>query len=70
MSKAYIRALLEDLRPYLKLNYFCKMIGLNQSTLSLWMKSPNNDYMISVDRLNELVSVIYQVIGKDFGNFA
>lgn len=70
MSKAYIRALLEDLRPYLKLNYFCKMIGLNQSTLSLWMKSPNNDYMISVDRLNELVSVIYQVVGKDFGNFA
>lgn len=70
MSKAYIRALLEDLKPYIKLSFFCKMIGMNSSTLSLWMKSTNNDYMISDDRLNELVNCIYETVGRDFGNFA
>lgn len=70
MSKADYRALLQDLKPYLKLSYFCKQIGMNQSTLSLWMRSPDNDYMVSLARLEELTNCIYQVIGRDFGFFA
>lgn len=58
MSKSYYRDLLRDLKPYIKLAAFARQIGMNPSTLSLFMRSPDNDYMISLGRLQELERAI------------
>lgn len=58
MSKSYYRDFLIEIKPFIKLNVFCKMIGLNPSTLSLFMRSPDNSYMISSERLSELCELI------------
>ena len=58
MSKSSYRDFLIECKPFIKLSVFAKMIDLNPSTLSLFMKSDNNDYMISVDKLQELIDLI------------
>lgn len=66
MSKSYVRDFLIECKPFIKLSVFAKMIGLNPSTLSLFMKSKDNDYMISSDKLEELT----QLITETMRNFA
>lgn len=58
MKKSSYRDFLIECKPFIKLSVFAKMIDLNPSTLSLFMKSDNNDYMISVDKLQELTDLI------------
>lgn len=70
MSKSEIRDFLIECKPCIKLNTFCKMVGLNQATLSLFMKSNNNDYMISHDKLMQLVALIKNYMYELVDNFA
>lgn len=62
MNKSYYRDLFQELKPFLKMSTFCRMIDLNPSTLSLFMRSPDNDYMISLDTLGRLESVIHEFL--------
>ena len=70
MSKSEIRDFLIECKPCIKLNTFCKMVNINQSTLSLFMRSNENDYMISHDKLIELVSIITNYMYELVDNFA
>lgn len=58
MSKSDIRALLIELKPFLKLKTFCDLAEINNSTLSLFMRDPQHDYTISQEKLDLLVDLI------------
>ena len=62
MRKSYIRDFLIECKPFIKLSVFAKMVDLNPSTLSLFMKSPANDYMISIEKLEQLRSIIEETM--------
>lgn len=62
MGKDYYRSFLIDVKPFIKLNFFCKVIGLNPATLSLFLRGRENDYMISTEKLSELESLIIQTM--------
>lgn len=62
MGKEYYRSFLIEVKPFIKLNFFCKVMGLNPATLSLFMRSNENDYMISVETLAQLESLIIETM--------
>lgn len=67
MRKADCRAFLTDIKPFVKISAFCKLLDISPSTVSLFMKSENNDYMISEERINDLVNLIVSTFGEIFG---
>lgn len=62
MDKSYYRDLFRELKPFLKLSTFCKIVNLNPSTLSLFLRSPANDYMISYDTLARLENAVHEFL--------
>lgn len=62
MSKSYYRDFLIEIKPFIKLSFFCKLVDLNPSTLSLFMRSPDNSYMISSEKLSELCELILSTV--------
>lgn len=58
-KKDYIRFLLEC-KPFIKLNYFCNLVNINQATLSKMLSNELYYNMISENKLSELCSVIVE----------
>lgn len=58
LTKDQYRSLLNDIKSYIKLSYFADEIGLSRTTLSLFLKDSAYNYMISVNRLDELYNCI------------
>ena len=58
MSKNEYRSFFAECMPFLKLKYFCNQVGLSNATLSMFMRGNQFDYMISLDKLNDLYSAI------------
>lgn len=49
---------LNRIKPFIKLSYFCDMIGLNQATLSRCISDSAYYHMVSEGKLSELLLVI------------
>lgn len=64
MNKSYYRDLFRELQPFLKMSAFCRIVNINPSTLSLFMRSPDNDYMISSSKLAELENAIVSFLNQ------
>lgn len=60
--KSYYRDFLIECKPFIKLSVFAKMVDLNPSTLSLFLRTPDNDYMISESKLMQLTDLITSTI--------
>lgn len=58
MNKSYYRDLFIELKPFLKLSYFCKLAGIEPSALSMFMKDEAYDHMISIEKLAALERII------------
>lgn len=57
-DKNYYRSLFREYKKYLKLSAFAEDLGIARSTLSRFMQSETNNYMISVQKLEVLNSYI------------
>lgn len=62
LSKSEIRLRLIYISKYLKLSAFAAEFGLNQSTISRFMKSDVFDYMISTEKINEFYNYIVETL--------
>lgn len=62
-DKHFYRTSLNEIKRYVKLGQFCDDIGLSRSTLSMFLKSEQFDYQISVEKLDMLYMSV-----KDFFN--
>lgn len=65
MKKSYYYDFLTEAKPFIKLSVFCKMIDLNPATLSLFLRSKDNAYMISLEKLQQLCDLISDTV-KNF----
>lgn len=61
-DKEWYREYFNQCKPYLKLNTFCKMCGVNQSSLSKFIKDPLLSYTVSLDSLERLYVVTKGVL--------
>lgn len=61
-SKAWYRSYFADVSVWIKMNYFLKLAGVNQSSLSRFMKDPTFEYMVSLQKLEQLYQVISEKI--------
>ena len=61
-SKEWYRQYFAACKPYLKLNTFCKMVGVNQSSLSKFIKDPLLSYTVSLDSLEKLYIVMQKTL--------
>lgn len=59
-DKNAYRTLLRKYQKYLKLTAFCDLAGVNQTTLSLFMKGEAYDYCLSISKLETLCNCIKQ----------
>lgn len=57
-SRVYYYDLLNKLKPLIKLNYFCKKVGINQAILSKAMSDKAFYNFISEEKLSRLISCI------------
>lgn len=57
-SKEFYRNFFVWCKPMIKLNYFCKLVGVQQSNLSYFMRNSCNDSMIELSKLDELYNLI------------
>lgn len=64
MSKPDIRDLLIELKPFIKLNTFAKMVGIHSSTLSLFMRDQAHYYAISQNKLDQMVKLILDFMSE------
>lgn len=64
MTKDSYREFFANVKPILKLNYFCKLSGVSQVSLSRFMKGSEWNYEISEDRLHLLYSCIVDHLQK------
>ena len=58
MSKKEYRSFFANVSNRLKMRYYLDIAGIPATTFSRFMKSEQFDFMISVDRLNNLYDVI------------
>lgn len=58
MTKSDFRTWLIYIKPFIKINYFCKQLGINQSQVAMFMKGSDFDYQISIDNLYRLYNLI------------
>lgn len=61
-DKEWYRQYFNQCKPYLKLNTFCKMCGVDQSALSKFLKDPLFDYILSLESLERLYVVTKDVL--------
>lgn len=64
MTKNSYREFFANVKPFLKLNYFCKLSGVSQVSLSRFMKGSEWNYEISEERLHVLYSAIVDCLQK------
>ncbi len=57
-DKTFYREYFALCKPYIKLNSFCKMCGISQSSLSKFINDPNQAYVLSLESLEKLYIVI------------
>lgn len=68
-SKSVYRAYLLEVKPFIKINAFCKMLGINQSAVSMFIKDSAYDHMVTAEKLNDLCNLIQEFCSSS-GNFA
>lgn len=64
MNKSYYRDLFIELKPFLKLSYFCKLADIKPSALSMFLKDSAYDHMISVEKLSSLENLIFNFMNN------
>lgn len=64
MSKFEVRNLLIELKPFIKLNAFARMVGISSSALSMFMRDDYHYHEISSEKLNDLVNLILEFMGN------
>ena len=62
--KSMYRDRLRKLMEYIKISKLCEEFGLTRNTLSAFLKSSDNDYMISEERLHDLCLFIENRISE------
>lgn len=62
--KSIYRDRLRKLKHYLKLSVIAKEIGIPSSTLSLFMKDQAYNYVLSVNKLEQLLDRIDDVLSE------
>ncbi len=58
MNKAEYREYFAECKKMLKLNYFLKLCNISNSNFSYFLKSSNYDFMISIEKLEQLEKCI------------
>lgn len=58
MPKEFYRNFFAQVSPFVKLNYFCKRVGVRQPHLSLFIKDKAYDMFMSVENLELLYNAI------------
>lgn len=58
MNKSYYRNLFMELKPFIKLSAFCRIVGIDRSALSLFLRDEQHDHCISLQKLGELERAI------------
>lgn len=64
MSKSDYRSFFANVKPFIKLNYFCKVCGVHPVNLSRFMKGSEWDYEISDEKLQDLYLSICNCLEK------
>lgn len=59
-SKSDYRIYFVEVKHYVKISYFLKIVKIDQANFSRFMKSEEYDYLFSVDRLE----LVHQEIAK------
>lgn len=58
MSKNDYRLFFDYVKPFIKLSFFCKKVGIANTTLSLFMRGDSYNYAMSIERCQELYNEI------------
>lgn len=58
LSKDECRNYLNEVKPYLNLNSFCKDLGICRSHLTMFMKDWHYDHYLNIEKCNRLVETI------------
>ena len=64
MTKAEYREYFAQCKPYIKFNYFIKECNISQSSFSKFMKDPLFDYVLSINSLDKVYSMIKDCVNK------
>ena len=64
-DKSYYRTSLKRLKKKVKLGIFADEVGIPRSSLSMFLKSKEFDYQISLDKLERLHSLIVDYFEKN-----
>ncbi len=64
MTKKDYRAFFAQCKVMLKMNYFCKLVGIHPVNFSRFMKDSEYDWCISIEKLNELYDCIIGELEK------
>lgn len=59
LSKAKCKILLRICMPYIKFNYYLKLLNISQPAISRFINKDNYDEFISLENVNELTDQIY-----------
>lgn len=60
MSKNDYRSFFANVRNVIKIRHFLKIVGIPESTFSLFMRGEEWNYMLSIDRCNTLYDTIME----------
>lgn len=66
MTKNDYRTFFANVKPFVKLNYFCKIVHISPVNLSRFLKGSDWDYELSLDRCR----ILYEEICSTFRNIA
>lgn len=66
MRKDHYRDFLNQIKPVIKLNFFARLVGINSGSLSMFMKGPEYDHVISEEKLGEMQQLICEVLREYF----
>lgn len=64
MTKSDYRSFFANVKPFIKLKYFCDLAGVNTVSLSRFMKGEGWDYEISEEKLHKLYTVVCDTLQK------
>ncbi|MDD8034981.1 MAG: hypothetical protein PHC59_02380 [Thomasclavelia ramosa] len=63
-DKEYYRTVLNSMKPFIKLNYFSKELGLYQSNLSRFLKDSAYDDVMNIENLDLLYRTIVDTVSN------
>lgn len=58
MNKSFYRTSLNDCKKYIKLGLFADEVGISRSALTMFLKSEEFDYQISLEKLDLLYNTV------------